>query len=60
MQFDGQLSLDAGFTREFRVVRDNRVNQNVNRVVKAVQTSTSTEPVISNSSVQRYIVLSCF
>lgn len=43
---------DAGFTREFRVVRDNRVNQNVNRVVKAVQTSTSAEPVISNTSVQ--------
>ncbi|XP_049355625.1 uncharacterized protein LOC125820236 isoform X1 [Solanum verrucosum] len=43
---------DAGFTREFRVVRDNRVNQNVNRVVKAVQTSTSAEPAISNTSVQ--------
>ncbi|XP_060172908.1 uncharacterized protein LOC132603738 isoform X2 [Lycium barbarum] len=43
---------DAGLTREFRVVRDNRVNQNVNRVVKAVQTSTSAEPVVSNSSVQ--------
>ncbi|KAG5572932.1 hypothetical protein H5410_062698 [Solanum commersonii] len=46
------LSLDAGFTREFRVVRDNRVNQNVNRVVKAVQTSTSAEPAISNTYVQ--------
>lgn len=43
---------DAGLTREFRVVRDNRVNQNVNRVGKAVQTSTSTEPVISNTSVE--------
>lgn len=42
---------DAGLTREFRVVRDNRV-QNVNRVVKAVQTSTSAEPVISSTSVQ--------
>ncbi|XP_010314322.1 uncharacterized protein [Solanum lycopersicum] len=43
---------DAGLTREFRVVRDNRVNQNVNRVVKAVQTSTSAEPAISNTSAQ--------
>ncbi|CAN4115592.1 unnamed protein product [Withania somnifera] len=42
-----------GLTREFRVVRDNRVNQNVDRVVKAVQTSTSAEPVISSTSVQR-------
>ncbi|KAK4354520.1 hypothetical protein RND71_026714 [Anisodus tanguticus] len=43
---------DAGLTREFRVVRDNRVSQNVNRVAKAVQTSTSAEPGISNTSVQ--------
>ncbi|KAJ8560915.1 hypothetical protein K7X08_027105 [Anisodus acutangulus] len=43
---------DAALTQEFRVVRDNRVNQNVNRVVKAVQTSTSAEPGISNTSVQ--------
>ncbi|CAN4095270.1 unnamed protein product [Withania somnifera] len=43
---------DAGLTREFRVVRDNRVNQNVNRVVKAVQTSTSAETVISTTSLQ--------
>ncbi|KAM3200050.1 putative protein isoform X1 [Capsicum annuum] len=43
---------DAGLVREFRVVRDNRVNQNVSRAVKAVQISTSAEPAISSTSVQ--------
>lgn len=60
LRIDGQLSLDAGLTREFRVVRDNRVSQNGNSGIKPVQTSTSAEPVVSNTSAQRYIVLSCF
>ncbi|OIT02780.1 PREDICTED: uncharacterized protein LOC109227409 isoform X1 [Nicotiana attenuata] len=43
---------DAGLTREFRVVRDNRVSQNGNSSIKPVQTSTSAEPVVLNTSAQ--------
>ncbi|KAK9281644.1 hypothetical protein L1049_004547 [Liquidambar formosana] len=42
---------DAGMSREFRVVRDNRVNQNTNREVKPASQQCSTsanEQVISN------------
>ncbi|KAF8393561.1 hypothetical protein HHK36_021805 [Tetracentron sinense] len=51
---------DAGISREFRIVRDNRVNQNKNRETMhaSVQCSTSyNEQVISNVSGKRYIYL---
>lgn len=46
--------LHVGFNREFRVVRDNRVNQNSYQEAKPVQSSTSTsDPTINNASVKR-------
>lgn len=43
----------SGFSREFRVVRDNRVNQNSYQDSKPVQSSTSiSDPTINNASVK--------
>lgn len=61
-----RILLDAGIGREFRVVRDNRVNQNTNRDMKPVSPQLSTsanEQVISNISEKGYVfffVLSMF
>ncbi|KAJ0007147.1 hypothetical protein Pint_29056 [Pistacia integerrima] len=55
-----RLLLDAGINREFRVVRDNRVNRNTNKDVKSPppQCSTSTdEKVTPNAAEKGY---SCF
>ncbi|CBI35892.3 unnamed protein product, partial [Vitis vinifera] len=52
-QFYHSILLDAGIGREFRVVRDNRVNQNTNRDMKPVSPQLATsvnEQVISNIS----------
>ncbi|XP_027125775.2 uncharacterized protein [Coffea arabica] len=43
----------SGFSREFRVVRDNRVNQNSYQDSKPVQSSTSiSDPTVNNASVK--------
>lgn len=62
-----EISLDAGVTRqfrEFRVVRDNRINQNENRVTKpSVKNSVAVsnkEPLISNVSEKRLLLLFIF
>lgn len=61
-----RILLDAGIGREFRVVRDNRVNQNTNRDMKPVSPQLATsanEQVISNISEKGYVfffVLSMF
>ncbi|KAL3528596.1 hypothetical protein ACH5RR_007918 [Cinchona calisaya] len=46
-------NISSGFSREFRVVRDNRVNQNSYQESKPVQSSSSTsDPTINNASVK--------
>lgn len=54
------IVLDAGISREFRVVRDNRVNQNSDREAKAsTQVSSLDNAQQSNNvSERRYLSLS--
>ena len=54
-----KILLETGISREFRVVRDNRVNQNTNRDMKPVSPQLSTsahEQVISNTSEKGYVI----
>lgn len=52
----------AGVSREFRVVRDNRVNKNVGREIKPPSAPSSVskhEPVMSNFSENRCARIPC-
>lgn len=50
-----RLLLDAGINREFRVVRDNRVNRNTNKEMKSPppQCSTSTDEKVAPNAAEK-------
>lgn len=48
-----QISLDAGASKEFRVVQDNRANQNASKDLKHAQSSTTTNERVPSNLLKR-------